>query len=174
MTVDALVSIANREADLFAGADDRLRSRLRGSERIGVDRYGIDQLTSILQARARWRLTESAVTTDQLRQVADAAAGDARVAISSFQGAVRRAQRTPAGPTPRRCTGATARPSTLQKPTAPSGTIPGRWFSTTCSPPRAPVATADTASSNPQPARTDAGTADPNPVTDRFISLTTN
>ena len=92
----SLVLIANREADLFAGADDRLRSRLQGSERIGFDRYGIDQLTSILQARAHWGLTEAAVTTDQLRRIADAAAGDARVAISILRSAARRVQRTTA------------------------------------------------------------------------------
>ncbi|WP_136717972.1 Cdc6/Cdc18 family protein [Halorientalis salina] len=93
----SLVLIANREADLFAGADDRLASRLQGSERIQFDRYGLDELTAILRARARRGLAADAVTTDQLRTVADAAAGDARVAISILRSAARHAERAETG-----------------------------------------------------------------------------
>ncbi|MFB6165271.1 MAG: Cdc6/Cdc18 family protein [Haloarculaceae archaeon] len=93
----SLVLIANRELDLFADADERLESRLRGSERVRFDRYGIDELTAILQARARRGLSADAVTDAQLRRIADAAAGDARVAISVLRSAARHAQRGEAG-----------------------------------------------------------------------------
>ena len=89
----SLVLIANREAELFARADERLTSRLRGSESIRFDRYGLDELTSILEARARWGLAADAVATDQIRAIADAAAGDARVGISILRNAARKADR---------------------------------------------------------------------------------
>ena len=89
----SLVLIANREAELFARADERLTSRLRGSESIRFDRYGIEELTSILEARARWGLAEGAVTTEQVRAIADEAAGDARVGISILRSAARKADR---------------------------------------------------------------------------------
>jgi Cdc6-like AAA superfamily ATPase len=89
----SLVLIANREAELFARADERLTSRLRGSETIGFDRYGLDELASILAARARWGLAADAVSTAQIRTIADAAAGDARVGISILRSAARKADR---------------------------------------------------------------------------------
>lgn len=89
----SLVLVANSEAELFASADDRLTSRLQGSERIRFDRYHLDELVAILDARARRGLAEGAVTTAQLRTIADAAAGDARVAISILRSAARHAQR---------------------------------------------------------------------------------
>jgi Cdc6-like AAA superfamily ATPase len=94
MPAFSLVLIANREAELFARADERLTSRLRGSESIQFDRYGLDELTGILAARARWGLAADAVTTAQIRTVADAAAGDARVGISILRNAARKADRT--------------------------------------------------------------------------------
>jgi Cdc6-like AAA superfamily ATPase len=93
MPAFSLVLIANREAELFARADERLTSRLRGSESIRFDRYGLEELTSILEARARWGLAADAVTTDRIRAIADAAAGDARVGISILRNAARKADR---------------------------------------------------------------------------------
>jgi Cdc6-like AAA superfamily ATPase len=89
----SLVLIANREESLFARVDDRLTSRLQGSERIRFDRYSLDELTAILAARADRGLADGVVSTDQLRTVADAAAGDARLGISILRSAARRAAR---------------------------------------------------------------------------------
>lgn len=89
----AMILIATREEDLFAGLDNRLASRLRGCESIRFRAYSDEELTTILQDRVRWGLDNGAVSTTQLETIADAAAGDARVAISILRNAARRAQR---------------------------------------------------------------------------------
>jgi orc1/cdc6 family replication initiation protein len=81
----SLVLIANAEEELYAPLEERIASRLNTARRIQFDRYGVDELVAILEDRVRWGLRESAVTHDQLRWVADAAAGDARVAIGSLR-----------------------------------------------------------------------------------------
>ena len=85
------VLIANREQELFSQLDDRLTSRLQTCVRISFDKYPLDELVSILGARARWGLAEDAIDEQELALVADAAAGDARVAISILRNAARRA-----------------------------------------------------------------------------------
>ncbi|MFT4890738.1 MAG: orc1/cdc6 family replication initiation protein [Halobacteriales archaeon] len=92
LTGFAPVLIANREEELFARVDDRLRSRLRGSHRVAFDRYDLDELVAILEDRARWGLVEGAVTDDALATMADAAAGDARLAIGLLRNAARGAE----------------------------------------------------------------------------------
>lgn len=87
----SLVLICNREEALFAEADDRLTSRLRGSERIRFDRYGLDELEAIIRARAEWGLAAGAVDDAVLELIADEAAGDAREAIGILRLAARRA-----------------------------------------------------------------------------------
>ncbi len=89
----SLVLIANREDELFASLDDRVRSRLRASTRVRFDRYGTEELAAILERRATKALEPDAVTDDQLLQIADAASGDARVGIGILRSAARRAQR---------------------------------------------------------------------------------
>jgi len=89
----ALVLIANREAELFGQIGERMTSRLRGSERIRFEKYTLDQLVAVLEARARSGLAEDAVGAAELERIADAAAGDARVAISVLRSAARRADR---------------------------------------------------------------------------------
>ncbi|MFB6136785.1 MAG: Cdc6/Cdc18 family protein [Halobacteriaceae archaeon] len=89
----SMVLIANREAAVFAGADERLESRLTGSERVPFDRYGLDELVGILAARAERGLVPGAVDRAELETIADAAAGDARVAISVLRSAARAAER---------------------------------------------------------------------------------
>jgi orc1/cdc6 family replication initiation protein len=89
----SMVCIANRETDLFAGLDDRLASRLQAARRVTFDKYGVAALTEILEARVEWGLTERAVTREDLAFVADAAAGDARVAIGILRSATREAER---------------------------------------------------------------------------------
>ncbi|WP_226481187.1 Cdc6/Cdc18 family protein [Natrinema amylolyticum] len=87
------VLIANREVELFAGFDDRVRSRLRAGTRVRFDRYGTDELTAILGERAEKALEPGVVADAQLRTIADAASGDARVGIGILRSAARRAER---------------------------------------------------------------------------------
>ena len=89
----SLVLIANRETELFTGLDDRLVSRFRGSERVRFDRYSSDALVEIMDRRVRIGLEDGAIDTPTLHTIADAAAGDARVALSILRSAARRAQR---------------------------------------------------------------------------------
>jgi len=77
----AIICIANKEEELFSRVDDRLVSRLRSSEHVRMDKYHDEQLYDILSARAKWGLDEDVITDDRLYRVADAAAGDARLAI---------------------------------------------------------------------------------------------
>jgi Cdc6-like AAA superfamily ATPase len=77
----AIICIANKEEELLSRVDDRLVSRLRSSEHVRMDKYHDEQLYDILSARAKWGLNEDVVADDQLYRIADAAAGDARLAI---------------------------------------------------------------------------------------------
>ena len=86
------ILIANREADFFAGLDERIRSRLRAGPRVQFDRYGLDELVGILTARVETGFEPGAVARDQLETIADAAAGDARVAIRILRAAARDAE----------------------------------------------------------------------------------
>jgi orc1/cdc6 family replication initiation protein len=86
------ILIANRETDLFSQFDDRVRSRLQSSVRIQFDKYTVDQLVAILSDRVRWGLETDVVDEAGLRYIADAAAGDARVAIGVLRTAAREAQ----------------------------------------------------------------------------------
>jgi len=87
------VLIANREEELFASFDDRVRSRFHAGTRVRFDRYGTDELAAILAERAEKALEPGVVTDSQLRTVADAASGDARVGIGMLRSAARRAER---------------------------------------------------------------------------------
>ncbi|RQG98015.1 Cdc6/Cdc18 family protein [Natrarchaeobius chitinivorans] len=87
------VLIANREDELFAGFDDRVRSRLRAGTRVRFDRYGTDELAAILEKRASKALEPDAITDEQLRTIADAASGDARVGIGVLRSSALEAER---------------------------------------------------------------------------------
>ncbi|PCR90034.1 Cdc6/Cdc18 family protein [Natrinema ejinorense] len=89
----SLVLIANREVELFASFDDRVRSRLHAGTRVRFDRYGTDTLAAILAERTDKALEPGAVSDSQLRTIADAASGDARVGIGILRSAARRAER---------------------------------------------------------------------------------
>lgn len=89
----SMILIANREEAILRAVDERLTSRLTGSERIRFDAYHEDELVSIMTARVRWGLVENAIQDAQLRRIADAAAGDARIALSILRSAARRANR---------------------------------------------------------------------------------
>lgn len=88
----SMILIANDETTLFAQLDDRLRSRLTTAERIHFDQYSQTELIEILEDRVQWGLHEDAVTPDQLARIADAAAGDARIAIRTLARAAQSAR----------------------------------------------------------------------------------
>ncbi|MDS0223741.1 orc1/cdc6 family replication initiation protein [Haloarcula sp. S1AR25-5A] len=89
----AIICIANKEEELFSRVDDRLVSRLRSSEHVRMDKYHDEQLYDILHARVRWGLDEDAISDEQLYRIADAAAGDARLAIGMLRTAASKADR---------------------------------------------------------------------------------
>lgn len=78
------ILIANREEDLFAQFDQRLDSRYRSARRIRLEKYPLDELVAILRGRAEWGLREGAVDREQLVEIADAVAGDARRGVQSL------------------------------------------------------------------------------------------
>lgn len=88
----SLVLISNTDTEFFAGLEERIASRLRSATRIRFDRYGTDELVSILRDRVRWGLREDAVSDDMLKVIAESAAGDARVAIGTLLAAVQNGQ----------------------------------------------------------------------------------
>ena len=85
------ICIANRERDVVGPLDERLRSRLQSSVQVQFDTYSDEALVAILADRVEWGLAEGAVTTAQLSTIADAAAGNARNAISILRTAARAA-----------------------------------------------------------------------------------
>jgi len=58
-----------------------------------MDKYHDEQLYDILSARAKWGLDEDVITDDRLYRVADAVAGDARLAIGILRTAAGKANR---------------------------------------------------------------------------------
>ena len=86
-----MVLIANRKREVLSTLDERLQSRLRSSEFVRFDRYTETELVSLLEDRIRWGLTQDALTTAQVERIADAAAGNARDAISILRSAARNA-----------------------------------------------------------------------------------
>jgi cell division control protein 6 len=92
-----LVLVTNDEQSLSGLFDERLRSRFRSGVHVHCDSYSLDTLVSILNRRARGALEPGAVERPQLERIADAAAGDARRAISILRRAARRAMDDEAG-----------------------------------------------------------------------------
>jgi orc1/cdc6 family replication initiation protein len=89
----AVICITNNEEDLFGQVDERLVSRLRASEHVRMDTYADDQLVDILSARVKRGLEHGVITDEQLYAIADAAAGDARLAIGILRTAASMADR---------------------------------------------------------------------------------
>jgi orc1/cdc6 family replication initiation protein len=88
----ALIMIANREEDVFAGMDDRVRSRLINSARIGFKPYRHAELTDIVADRAEWGMRPDSIERTELEQIAHAADGDARIGIGILRNAARLAE----------------------------------------------------------------------------------
>lgn len=86
-----LILIANREQDVLGPLDERVRSRLRSAVRIGFDQYSHEELVSILESRVEVGLAPGTIAPDQLDYLADAAAGNARDAITFLRQAAQEA-----------------------------------------------------------------------------------
>ena len=82
----SVVVICHNPDDWLARVDDRVRRRLAGHE-LGLDRYGVDELADILEARARLGLPPSSVSREHLEAIADEVAGVAREGIQSLRAA---------------------------------------------------------------------------------------
>jgi len=67
---------------------------LVGSDRIEFARYSSPEIESILEQRALRGLAREAIGQREIKQIAEASAGDARAAISILRSAARTAQRT--------------------------------------------------------------------------------
>ncbi|WP_128226564.1 Cdc6/Cdc18 family protein [Halobacteriaceae archaeon SHR40] len=89
-----MILVANHEEEFFSQLNSRLRSRLQTSARIHFDQYSKQELMCILQNRVRWAVRPDVVTESQLENIADAVAGDARVAIGILRNAAQNAAQT--------------------------------------------------------------------------------
>ena len=76
----ALILISNFSTSLFK-LDPRIRSRLASADNIEFPAYTTSEITDILADRASWALVPGVITKSQLERIAQASAGDARVAI---------------------------------------------------------------------------------------------
>ena len=85
------ILICNRERDLLDGLDRRVVSRLSGCQRIEFDSYSRDVLVEILQRRAEIALERGSLEAGVLEEIAEVAAGDARVAIRTLAEAAKHA-----------------------------------------------------------------------------------
>lgn len=90
----SLILIANDQDAITTRFGERLTSRLRTATRIEFDPYTVSELVSILEDRVRWGLRPGVISEAQLRMIADAAVGDARVAIGVLRQAAQRAVST--------------------------------------------------------------------------------
>lgn len=87
-----LVLIANREEGLFEPLNQRLTSRFKAATRIEFDRYSTDELVEILEPRVKWGLEgQDVLGRHQLRTIAEASAGDARVGLEVLRVSAQRA-----------------------------------------------------------------------------------
>lgn len=87
----SLVLIGNDDERFLSRVDERVASRLRTATRIPFRPYSEHELVGILTDRARWGLHPETMSGEQLRGIADAAGGDARVAIGILRTAARHA-----------------------------------------------------------------------------------
>lgn len=84
----AIVTICLGEDEWLAGADERIRSRVRSAETIELSSYRHAELVDILEHRVAHGL-HGTVTDPTIAEIADRAAGDARVAITLLRQAAK-------------------------------------------------------------------------------------
>jgi cell division control protein 6 len=88
-----LIAIANKPDQLMQRLDDRVASRLRGRTPIEFDLYPTGELVAILEKRAEHGLRPDAVADGVLEEIAESAAGNARIAIQTLREAALEAER---------------------------------------------------------------------------------
>lgn len=91
----SMILIGSRYEEFISRLDGRLASRLRTATCIEFNVYSDHEIMSILEDRVQWGLHSGTIRQEQLQQIADAAGGDARVAISILRTAARRAAQEP-------------------------------------------------------------------------------
>jgi len=78
----SMILIAIEEAAFFADLDGRVRSRLRGAEKVTLDRYTGEQLRDIVWSRVEAGLESRRVQSAAVDQIVKRADGNARLAIA--------------------------------------------------------------------------------------------
>jgi len=86
-----LLMVCVDEDDFLADADDRVQSRVRGAEKIRLNKYHGHELVDIIQARVTAGLIPGAADHSTIERIAELAAGDARLAIAYLRRAAERA-----------------------------------------------------------------------------------
>ncbi|MXR20325.1 Cdc6/Cdc18 family protein [Halobacterium bonnevillei] len=86
-----LLMVCLDEEELFAEFDQQLQSRFGSARKVRLDRYGTDEMTSILRGRVKAGLRPGTIDEATLAYIADLAAGDARAGIALLRSAVDRA-----------------------------------------------------------------------------------
>ncbi|WEL19049.1 Cdc6/Cdc18 family protein [Candidatus Nanohalococcus occultus] len=87
-----LIMIAN-DSNVFGHFDSRVRSRLSGVRKIHFRSYSVDQIVEILKRRREHGLRTDSVSDKQLKAIAKAADGDARVGLNSLRTAAQESEK---------------------------------------------------------------------------------
>ncbi|NHN40516.1 AAA family ATPase [Halorubellus sp. JP-L1] len=80
-----VIAIANTEGALLQGVDDRIRSRFAAAHRLDFENYATAELVEILARRAEYGIDRGDVPEGVLDELAQAANGDARIAIAALR-----------------------------------------------------------------------------------------
>ncbi|MBU0530278.1 MAG: orc1/cdc6 family replication initiation protein [Nanoarchaeota archaeon] len=91
-----LILISNTET-VLADTDPRIRSRLASADNLEFSRYTNSEITEILKERASLGLVPHVVKPSQLESIADASAGDSRIAINILRIAAEDADKADTG-----------------------------------------------------------------------------
>jgi len=86
-----LILIANTEHQLFVELPERIRSRLQSATRVHLEQYTMAELSEILAQRVKAGFHKDAISPQYIEVIADAAAGDARVALGILKHAAQKA-----------------------------------------------------------------------------------
>jgi len=85
-----LILVANTEHQLFVSLPERIRSRLQAATRIHLEPYSMNELSEILSQRVQAALYDEAIPPQYIELIADASAGDARVALGVLKHAAQK------------------------------------------------------------------------------------
>jgi len=83
------ICIANREVDLMARLDERIKSRVSVGYHVQFDRYDVDTVAEILDRRASQGLEPGSIDRETLERIARLVDGDARRGITALRVAAR-------------------------------------------------------------------------------------